>query len=94
MIGQVSLLVMLVKLVDRLPEPPAPAKRGRGPPKESGTKRTAKLASSRTAQLPPRRIGPRRAGMAGLWLEVTHGRHRGQRADLVGSGTDGGECGR
>ena len=30
MIGQVSLLVMLVKLVDRLPEPPAPAKRGRG----------------------------------------------------------------
>ena len=33
MIGQVSLLVMLVKLVDRLPVPPPPAKRGRGRPK-------------------------------------------------------------
>ncbi len=32
MIGQVSLLVMLVKLVDRVPPPP-PAKRGRGRPK-------------------------------------------------------------
>jgi hypothetical protein len=32
MIGQVSLLVMLVKLVDRLPVPPPPAKRGRGRP--------------------------------------------------------------
>ena len=32
MIGQVSLLVMLVKLVDRVPAPP-PAKRGRGRPK-------------------------------------------------------------
>ena len=33
MIGQVSLLVMLVKLVDRVPLPPPPAKRGRGRPK-------------------------------------------------------------
>jgi hypothetical protein len=33
MIGQVSLLVMLVKLVDRVPVPPSPAKRGRGRPK-------------------------------------------------------------
>ena len=33
MIEQVSLLVMLVKLVDRLPVPPPPAKRGRGRPK-------------------------------------------------------------
>ncbi len=33
MIGQVSLLVMLVTLVDRLPVPPPPAKRGRGRPK-------------------------------------------------------------
>ncbi len=33
MIGQVSLLVMLVKLVDRMPVPPPPAKRGRGRPK-------------------------------------------------------------
>ncbi len=33
MIGQVSLLVMLVKLVDRVPAPPPPAKRGRGRPK-------------------------------------------------------------
>ena len=33
MIGQVSLLVMLVKLVDRVPTPPPPAKRGRGRPK-------------------------------------------------------------
>ena len=32
MIGQVSLLVMLVGLVDRLPAPPPPAKRGRGRP--------------------------------------------------------------
>src|SRR3712207_8890372 len=32
MVGQVSLLVMLVKLVDRVPTPP-PAKRGRGRPK-------------------------------------------------------------
>ena len=34
MIGQVSLLVMLVKLVDRVPAPP-PAKRERGRPKVS-----------------------------------------------------------
>lgn len=33
MIGQVSLLVMLVKLVDRVPAPPPPVKRGRGRPK-------------------------------------------------------------
>ena len=33
MIGQVSLLVMLVRLVDRLPGPPPPLKRGRGRPK-------------------------------------------------------------
>jgi hypothetical protein len=33
MIGQVSLLVMLVKLVDRVPAPPPPANRGRGRPK-------------------------------------------------------------
>ena len=33
MIGQVSLLVMLVTLVDRLPVPPPPTKRGRGRPK-------------------------------------------------------------
>ncbi len=33
MIGQVSLLVMLVKLVDRVPAPPPPPKRGRGRPK-------------------------------------------------------------
>ncbi len=33
MIGQVSLLVMLVRLVDRLPSPPTPPKRGRGRPK-------------------------------------------------------------
>ena len=33
MIGQVSLLVMLVRLVDRLPAPPPPLKRGRGRPK-------------------------------------------------------------
>jgi len=33
MIGQSSLLVMLVGLVDRLPAPPPPAKRGRGRPK-------------------------------------------------------------
>jgi hypothetical protein len=33
MIGQVSLLVMLVQLVDRLPVPSPPAKRGRGRPK-------------------------------------------------------------
>jgi hypothetical protein len=33
MIGQVSLLVMLVRLVDRLPVPPLPAKRGPGRPK-------------------------------------------------------------
>ncbi len=33
MIGQVSLLVMLVQLVDRLPAPPPPLKRGRGRPK-------------------------------------------------------------
>jgi hypothetical protein len=33
MIGQVSLLVMLLRLVDRLPALPAPAKRGRGRPK-------------------------------------------------------------
>jgi len=33
MIGQVSLLVMLVKLVDRVPAPPPPARRGRGRPK-------------------------------------------------------------
>jgi hypothetical protein len=32
MIGEVSLLVMLVGLVDRLPLPPPPAKRGRGRP--------------------------------------------------------------
>ncbi len=35
MIGQVSLLVMLVGLVDRLPAPPSPAKRGRGRPQVS-----------------------------------------------------------
>ncbi len=33
MIGQVSLLVTLVMLVDRLPMPPPPTKRGRGRPK-------------------------------------------------------------
>jgi hypothetical protein len=33
MIGQVSLLVMLVKLVDRVPASPPPTKRGRGRPK-------------------------------------------------------------
>ena len=33
MIGQVSLLVMLVTLVDRLPVPPPPTKPGRGRPK-------------------------------------------------------------
>jgi hypothetical protein len=33
MIGQVSLLVMLVQLVDRVPAPPPPAKRRRGRPK-------------------------------------------------------------
>ena len=33
MIGQVSLLVMLVRLVDRVPTPPPPAKRARGRPK-------------------------------------------------------------
>src|SRR5215210_255170 len=33
MINEVSLLVMLVKLVDRLPLPTAPSKRGRGRPK-------------------------------------------------------------
>src|SRR5918911_2606964 len=33
MIGQVSLLVMLVQLVDRLPPLPPPPKRGRGRPK-------------------------------------------------------------
>ncbi len=33
MIGQVPLLVMLVKLVDRMPVPTPPAKRGRGRPK-------------------------------------------------------------
>src|SRR5919199_6258587 len=33
MIGQVSLLVMLVQLVDRLPPVPPPPKRGRGRPK-------------------------------------------------------------
>ena len=33
MIGQVSLLVMLVNLVDRVPVPPPPAKRGRRRPK-------------------------------------------------------------
>ena len=33
MIGQVSLLVMLVQLVDRLPGPVPPPKRGRGRPK-------------------------------------------------------------
>jgi hypothetical protein len=33
MIGQSTLLVMLVALVDRLPAPPPPAKRGRGRPK-------------------------------------------------------------
>ena len=33
MIGQSSLLVMLVGLVDRLPAPPPPTKRGRGRPK-------------------------------------------------------------
>ena len=33
MIGQVSLLVMLVQLVERVPLPPPPAKRGRGRPK-------------------------------------------------------------
>jgi hypothetical protein len=30
MIGQETLLVALVRLVDRLPAPPPPAKRGRG----------------------------------------------------------------
>ena len=33
MIGQLSLLVMLVQLIDRLPPLPAPSKRGRGRPK-------------------------------------------------------------
>src|ERR687883_1827611 len=33
MIGQVSLLVMLVQLIDRLPPLPPPPKRGRGRPK-------------------------------------------------------------
>ena len=33
MIGQESLLVTLVRLVDRLPAPPPPAQRGRGRPK-------------------------------------------------------------
>src|SRR5690242_6678294 len=33
MINEVSLLVMLVKLVDRLPAPPPPVRRGRGRPK-------------------------------------------------------------
>jgi hypothetical protein len=33
MIGQVSLLVMLVRLVDRVPAPPPPLKQGRGRPK-------------------------------------------------------------
>src|ERR671932_2278669 len=33
MIGQVSLLVMLVQLVERVPLPPPPATRGRGRPK-------------------------------------------------------------
>ena len=33
MVGQVSLLVMLVTLVDRLPVPPPPTKPGRGRPK-------------------------------------------------------------
>ena len=33
MIGQEPLLVTLVRLVDRLPEPPPPPKRGRGRPK-------------------------------------------------------------
>jgi len=33
MIAQESLLVTLVRLVDRLPEPPSPTKRGRGRPK-------------------------------------------------------------
>jgi hypothetical protein len=33
MIAQGSLLVTLVKLVDRIPEPPPPTKRGRGRPK-------------------------------------------------------------
>ena len=33
MIGQLSLLVMLVQLIDRLPPMPAPSKRGRGRPK-------------------------------------------------------------
>lgn len=32
MIGHGSLLVMLVRLVDRLPVPPPPARRGRGRP--------------------------------------------------------------
>lgn len=32
MIPQSGLLVMLVRLVDRIPTPPAPAKRGRGRP--------------------------------------------------------------
>jgi hypothetical protein len=32
MIGQQTLLVTLVQLVDRLPVPPPPAKRGRGRP--------------------------------------------------------------
>ncbi len=38
MIGQVSLLVMLLRLVDRLPALPPPAKRGRGRPKVSSDK--------------------------------------------------------
>ncbi|MDQ4078862.1 MAG: transposase [Chloroflexota bacterium] len=33
MVGQEAVLVTLVKLVDRIPEPPAPPKRGRGHPK-------------------------------------------------------------
>ena len=33
MIGQETLLVTLVRLVDRLPAPPPPPKRGRGRPK-------------------------------------------------------------
>jgi hypothetical protein len=33
MVHQDSLLVTLVKLVDRIPTPPPPAKRGRGRPK-------------------------------------------------------------
>ena len=32
MIGQDTLLVTLVRLVDRVPAPPAPPKRGRGRP--------------------------------------------------------------